>query len=295
MLTLLATLRRHALLFLFLLTAAALAFLAHDWLAQHDARLKLESTLAAQQKIVTDAGQRQSARDAQLTQSLSQIAALKKSVQTPQQSAAAINQALSQLVATSSNGQPLPAPIEIDLPTAPAIATSPANSDSILTNLKSQISNLKSPSGIASPQGTTTRQGSSQQGSNQQGSNQQGSAQQGTSASSKSVPPASVPAHSDHDAPASPQSPTPPPAILRIPQNDLKPLFDTIEDCQSCRAQLTNAQADLTDERTKSAALTAQRDAALKSAHGTLWTRIRHNAKWFIIGAAAGALLSRAH
>jgi chemotaxis protein histidine kinase CheA len=281
----LATLRRHALLFLFLLTAAALAFLAHDWLAQHDARLKLESTLAAQQKIVTDADQRQSARDAQLTQSLSQIAALKKSVQTPQQSAAAINQALSQLVATSSNGQPLPAPIEIDLPTAPAIATSPANSDSVLTNLKSQISNLKSPSGIPSPQGTATQQGSSQQGS----------APQGTSASAKLVPQASVPAHSNHDASASPQSTAPPPAILRIPQNDLKPLFDTIEDCQSCRAQLTNAQADLTDERTKSAALTAQRDAALKSAHGTLWTRIRHNAKWFIIGAAAGALLSRAH
>ena len=104
-----------------------------------------------------------------------------------------------------------------------------------------------------------------------------------------------MPAHSDHAASATQQSATPPPTILRIPQNDLEPLFDTIEDCQICRAQLTNSQADLTDERAKSAALTAQRDAALKSAHGTLWSRIRHNAKWFIIGAAAGALLARAH
>jgi hypothetical protein len=270
MLTLLTALRRHAALFLFLLTAAALALLARDWLAQHDARLKLESTLTAQQKIVTDSDQRQSARDAQLSQTLSQIAALKKSVQTPQQSAAAINQALQQWIAGIPGRQSLPAPIQIDLPnpsnaSADKISTAPAPTP---PTPESEISNPKLSSASAL---------SSQQGISQQGNPQQGSGQQGTTAS------------------ATPQSNTPPPATLRIPQDDLKPLFDAIEDCQSCSAQLSTAQSNLKDERAKSAAIAVQRDAAIKSARGTFWTRLRHNAKWFIIGAAAGAVLARYH
>jgi len=169
MLTLLTTLRRHAALFLFLLTAAALAFLAHDWLAQHDARLKLESTLAAQQIIVTDSGQRQSARDAQLSQTLSQIAALKKSVQTPQQSAAAINQALQQWVSSIPGRQSLPTPIQIDLPNSSNVSAAQTSTASASnpSNPKSEISNLKLPSDSAPP---------SQQGIPQQGSSQQGTA-----------------------------------------------------------------------------------------------------------------------
>jgi hypothetical protein len=88
-------------------------------------------------------------------------------------------------------------------------------------------------------------------------------------------------------------NPAPPPAIIRVPQEDLKPLYDAVEDCQACQAKLTAAQGDLTDEKTKFTAATAERDAAIRAARGTFWTRTRTAAKWIIIGAAAGAVLSR--
>ena len=75
----------------------------------------------------------------------------------------------------------------------------------------------------------------------------------------------------------------------------MKPLYDAVEDCEACRANLAAAQGDLTDERAKFAAATAQRDAAIRAARGTFWTRTRTAAKWIIIGAAAGAALSHYH
>jgi hypothetical protein len=92
-------LRRHAVLFLLGVTLIALALLGRSWLDAHDASLKLQSTLAAQQKTITDADQRQSTRDAQITQTLTQITTAKQKVQTPTQAANAFPQAVSQLVA----------------------------------------------------------------------------------------------------------------------------------------------------------------------------------------------------
>ena len=86
-----------------------------------------------------------------------------------------------------------------------------------------------------------------------------------------------------------------PPAVIHVPQEDLKPLYDAVEDCEICQAKLTAAQGDLSDEKTKFAAATAQRDAAISAARGTFWTHARAAAKWFVIGAAAGAVLSRYH
>jgi chemotaxis protein histidine kinase CheA len=83
-----------------------------------------------------------------------------------------------------------------------------------------------------------------------------------------------------------------PPATLRIPQQDLKPLYNELEDCRACQASLAAVQSDLTDERTQLAATAAERDAALKSAKGgSFWTRLKRGAKWFAIGAATGTAL----
>jgi hypothetical protein len=111
-------LRRHAILFLLGVTLIALALLGRSWLDAHDAGLRLQATLAAQQKTITDADQRQSARDAQLTQTLAQITSAKQKVQTPTQAVNALPQAVSQLIANGPSGQPLPSPITIDLPPA---------------------------------------------------------------------------------------------------------------------------------------------------------------------------------
>jgi hypothetical protein len=80
------------------------------------------------------------------------------------------------------------------------------------------------------------------------------------------------------------------PQVL-IPTEDLKPLYDFALECKACQARLAAAQNDLTDEKTKTTALTRERDDALRIARGgTVWRRIARAAKWFAIGAAAGAV-----
>ena len=80
-----------------------------------------------------------------------------------------------------------------------------------------------------------------------------------------------------------------------LPPEDLKPLFNFAMDCRACQARLAAAQADLTDEKAKSAALARERDAALRAVRGgSLWRRIGRAAKWFAIGAAAGAVAATA-
>ena len=81
-----------------------------------------------------------------------------------------------------------------------------------------------------------------------------------------------------------------------LPAADLKPLYDFALDCKACQAKLAAAQADLTDERAKTATLTRERNEAVRAAKGgSLLRRIARNAKWLAIGAAAGAIAAKAH
>src|ERR1700674_1988380 len=87
----------------------------------------------------------------------------------------------------------------------------------------------------------------------------------------------------------------PPAAILTVPEPDLKPLDDYLQDCLACQAQLAAARSDLSDERAKVSALIVERDAALKTARGGgFWSGVRKSAKWFLIGGAVGALAASA-
>jgi len=95
-------------------------------------------------------------------------------------------------------------------------------------------------------------------------------------------------------APASQNFPSPQTNAV-IPAEDLKPLYDFTIDCKACQAKLAAAQADLTDERKKTTSLTHERDDALRIARGgTAWRRIARAAKWFLLGAAAGAVAAKA-
>jgi hypothetical protein len=406
-------LRRHAILFLLAIALIALALLARSWLDARDATARLAATLAAQQKTITDADQRQSTRDAQLTQTLAQITAAKQKVQTPTQAAAALSQAIPQFVTDA--GLKLPSPITIELPTASdtdsvagvlapgavsrampgadsksesgdtgLTATSTENKSSAMLKsasrspwsaLKSGLAkfgighasksatnysgknseNLKG--SVASQQGSAASRSSASAApllsSAQSSASQQNCAQPQKISSAQSVtpgqssvinmdgcspsqsasaaqgnspptpatiPPAGATATQTNSAPrpganpkigaaaegnsaspsASASSATttqtgPPPAVIRVPQEDLKPLYDAVEDCQACHAKLAAAQGDLTDERAKFAAATAQRDAAISAARGTFWKRTRTAAKWIVIGAAAGAVLAKYH
>ena len=80
------------------------------------------------------------------------------------------------------------------------------------------------------------------------------------------------------------------PATVTIPQADLKPLYDDLQDCRASALESESVKKDLADEKTQVAALTRERDAAIAVARGgTFWLRLKRGAKWFAIGIAAGA------
>jgi hypothetical protein len=84
--------------------------------------------------------------------------------------------------------------------------------------------------------------------------------------------------------------------ITAIPTEDLKPMYDFAVDCKACQARLTAATADLADEKLKTQALSRERDAALQAARGgSLRRRLARSAKWFFLGAIAGAVAAKAH
>ena len=167
-------------------------------------RDQLAAELATTKQLLASADARQRDRDAQLSQTLSSLAAEKRSVVTP-----------AQVLRDLPKELPLPAPLVLQTP--PAAAGGPPSSG---------------------PQPVQTQ------------------------------------------------------AV--IPAADLKPLYDFTLDCKACQARLAAAQSDLTDEQTKTAALTKERDQALQIARGgTVWRRMRRAAKWFFVGAAAGAIAAK--
>jgi hypothetical protein len=109
--------------------------------------------------------------------------------------------------------------------------------------------------------------------------------------------PSQIPLPSSIVLQSAPGSPNPqsPQSKAVIPPEDLKPLYDFTIDCKACQAKLAATQGDLTDERQKTTALTRERDDALRIARGgSIWRRINRAAKWFLIGAAAGAVAAKA-
>jgi hypothetical protein len=94
------------------------------------------------------------------------------------------------------------------------------------------------------------------------------------------------------------QSPKPgdaSPASISIPQSDLIPLYDSLQDCRACALERDVTKKNLADEQARAAALARERDAAIAAAHGgNFWSRLKHATKWFMIGVAAGATATAA-
>jgi hypothetical protein len=80
------------------------------------------------------------------------------------------------------------------------------------------------------------------------------------------------------------------PATITVPQADLKPLYDDLQDCRADAIHLDTIKKDLADEQARSESLMRERDSAIAAARGgTFWLRLKRSAKWFAIGAAVGA------
>jgi len=181
--------------------AIAVALLADAWRsARHDSQ-QLAATLAAQNKVIQQAGDRETQRDSQLATALAAIQSQKRAVQTPQQ-------ASKQLVSVLPI---LPLPVSIHDPDL-----------------------------------------------------------------SVSLPPGETPS-----------------TTISIPQPDLVPLYDDLQDCRAAVFQTDALKKDLSDEKNRSASLQHERDAAIAVAHGgTFLVRLKRAAKWFAIGVATGAAVA---
>jgi hypothetical protein len=176
----------------------AIVLLADAWRsARHDSQ-QLAATLAAQNIVIQQAGDREKQRDSQLTTVLATIQTQKRTVHTPQQAAQQLASVL----------PPLPLPVSIHDP------------------------NLSTP-----------------------------------------LPPGEAPSTS-----------------ISIPQTDLVPLYDDLQDCRANAVENDSLKKDLSDEKTRSAALLRERDTAIAVAHGgTFLVRLKRAAKWFALGVATGA------
>ena len=122
-------------------------------------------------------------------------------------------------------------------------------------------------------------------------------AQLGAADKSASAASGNVPADAKSTStPAQATRPSSAPSSAEIPAVDLKPLYDYVQDCRACQAQLIAAKQNHAGDATKLQAVTRERDAAIITAKGgTFWRRFRRNAEWFVIGAATGAAVIAAH
>jgi len=102
------------------------------------------------------------------------------------------------------------------------------------------------------------------------------------------------PSPTDAKRPSANKPAAPAPQTIHLPAEDLKPLYDFALDCKACQAQLAAAQSDLRDEKSKTSAITKERNDALRVARGgSVLRRVARAAKWFAIGAVLGAAASK--
>lgn len=245
----------------FLAVLLLAAFALHAWLASRKERQILQSTLDAQKKILDAADARESARNANLSGALAEIATLKRTVQTPEQ-----------IVHDLSAYLPLPQPINL-------MTTNTANA-----TIAPAITPGKSPE-----QGTDMQTIEAARDKD---------TQKGISRPAPSEAPSSSAANPLPDVPSAAATSLCVPAaecVVQIPAADLKPLDNYIQDCRACQEKLSAAQQNSADDATKIAALTNERDAAVTAAKGgTFWRRLRRNAEWAAVGTAAGFLADHA-
>lgn len=270
---------------------AAIAF--HAWLDSHDDQLRLQSTLASQKQILDAADARERDRNAALKDSLAQIETLKRQTQSPEQVLRELPKYLQ-----------LPQPITM----APNVSTG-ASRDTSSSPTDQQGTGPSAKEGTESPVESLIHEllhPSERRDAPRPPANPSSSENPVAPSPSgvPSVPPGirTVAPRADHGtdhgvqlvpqiSPIQPlASAASPNSSAEIPAADLKPLYDYVQDCRACQAQLAAATQNAADTQIKMSALMRERDAAVKTAKGgSFWLRLRRNALWLAIGAGASA------
>jgi hypothetical protein len=292
------------------LAAAVLCFMVfHAWLVSHDEQLRLQAVIKAQSQLIESANVREHDRAIALGHTVDEIDKLKHETQSPQQ----VLQGLPEYL-------PLPQPITMEraddsaraqgrgeeqslsragsVPGAEAHG-SPAtasNGPRLLDALAGEFEAVRGEFADHLPGGADRTNADGAQdfrtrasecgsagvaaGSATENRARQTSIEDPLTACAGSVGPEVSPSN---------------PSSARIPMTDLKPLYDFVQDCRACQAQLAVAKQDRLDDAEKLAALTRERDAAvIGSRGGSFWRQLRRNATWFAIGATAAICAGKA-
>src|ERR1700722_1059412 len=297
----------------------------HAWLTAHDEQLRMQATIATQKQQLDAADARERARATILDQSLAQIQKLKRDTQTPEEILKQLPQYLNlpepitlNLSSTGDDSQAgavSPTAVQGKIKKGTGLRVFGGNWFARNPSPASDGHERESPTARNSPASAPNSKGDSVShegaGSDRSETPSQPlplSASAETSLSdphddpSKSSPASDTsaafpdaanqsraPASRDRTATGVSQN-VPGSSPAQIPAADLKPLYDYVQDCRSCQAQLAAAQQNRADEAAKFEAMTRERDAAVIAAKGgTLWRRFRRNLEWFAIGAIIGA------
>jgi hypothetical protein len=283
--------------FLAAILVAALAF--HAWLASHDEQQRLQSTLAAQKQLIDAADSRERARDASLNATLAQIEKLKRTTQTPDQilrelpDDLRLPEPLTIVQSRSSNSTPVP-------PKPSPVRQGTGDSKSFLSGSPAQSTSLfpHADNGSDDPGELAPMPQSSLPSRNAAAC----AGRPEPDPASACPPPAFALGNSlqrplgelggqsrGRGTPPQPPCSNALDCSAQIPAADLKPLYNYVQDCRACQAELAAAKQNAADDAAKIAALTRERDAAVTaSKQGSVWRRLRRNALWFAVGAAAG-------
>ncbi len=245
------------------------AMSVHAWLASRDEQQRLASTLAAQKQLLDAANARERTRQSALDDTLAQIENLKRETQTPAQILRDLPKYLS-----------LPQAITF----AQTAASPSASPGATPTNRQGSDESAKGAAPPESAAGEEPRNLTSAAGRSPTAPGEPTLLPQAVAPAAGSQRLPAVPAPSSQTCDQAGN------CAAQIPSADLKPLYDYVQDCRACQAQLASAKQNAADDATKIAALTRERDAAVTASKGgTFWRRVRRNAEWFAVGAALGA------
>ncbi len=232
------------------------AMAVHAWLASRDEQQRLASTLAAQKQLLDADDARERTRQSALDDTLAQIENLKRETQTPAQILRDLPKYLS-----------LPQPITM----TPTV----------------RQGTDESPKGEVRPESAAAEESKDLTGAG----NHPATLPRSPASPPQALAQAELPQRPAAVAAASSSACDPAGnCAAQIPSADLKPLYDYVQDCRACQAQLAAAKQNASDDDAKIAALTRERDAAVTASKGgTFWRRFRRNAEWFAVGSAVGA------
>jgi hypothetical protein len=278
--------------------ALVVGLTVHAWVVAQDNQQRLQSTLAAQKQVLDDANSRQRTRDAALNDTLAEIEKLKNTTRSSQQLVDQLQKylALPQpmlLVNRGLSPSAVPGERSSRLTHQPGLSADTAGTRSVTGN-SSSAAGSQSPAPIAElvigpksdhpdiPSSQVSSQRSSNSPSHLQSDTQRISAQLDQVLPPPTAPPP-IPSNSVKACSSSPD------CVAEIPAGDLKPLYNYVQNCRACDAELAVSKQNASDDATKVAALTRERDAAVTASKGgSFMRRLRRNILWFSVGAAMG-------